>query len=161
NCRSSVPVASIGARFDTTRSLDSLVATTARRCSTGAGPSIRLLGSDDGEHMKPGGRDSSAVEGRVRVTLPVLDTTLVLEARDRAGLVAIFDLDGTLAPIAPTPARARVSAAVRRGLHRLARKPDMVIGVVSGRPLKQVERLVGGRDLWLAGLHGAVRRRPG
>ena len=93
--------------------------------------------------------------------LPVLDVERVRAARARAGLVAIFDLDGTLAPIAPTPALARVPEDARRALHRLARQPDTVVGVVSGRPLAQVSRLVGARDLWLAGVHGAVRRPPG
>jgi trehalose 6-phosphate phosphatase len=96
-----------------------------------------------------------------RMKLPVLDAAQVRAARARAGLVAIFDLDGTLAPIAPTPARARVPAAARRALHRLARCPGTVVGVVSGRPLAQVSRLLDARGLWLAGVHGAVRRRPG
>ena len=96
-----------------------------------------------------------------RMVPPALDVARVCAARARDGLIAIFDLDGTLAAIAPTPARARVPESVRRALHRLARRPDTVVGVVSGRPLVQVQRLVGGRGLWLAGLHGAVRRQPG
>jgi hypothetical protein len=37
-----------------------------------------------------------------------LDVARVLAARRGRGLVAVFDVDGTLAPIAPTPADARV-----------------------------------------------------
>src|SRR5262249_59413167 len=40
-------------------------------------------------------------------------------------------------------------------------RPDTIVGVVSGRPLAQVERLVGRAGLWLAGLHGGARRMPG
>jgi trehalose-phosphatase len=88
-----------------------------------------------------------------------LDVSRVLDARRARGLVAVFDVDGTLAPIAPTPADACVPVLTRRALHRLARRRDTLVGIVSGRPLAQVERLVG-RGFWLAGLHGAVRRAP-
>jgi len=90
-----------------------------------------------------------------------LDVTRVLAARRARGLVAVWDLDGTLAPIAPTPAAARVPAATRKALRRLARRADTLVGVVSGRPLAQLERLVGGANLWLAGLHGGARHPPG
>jgi trehalose 6-phosphate phosphatase len=96
---------------------------------------------------------------RPRVLQP-LDVARVLDARRARGLVAVFDVDGTLAPIAPTPADARVPVQTRRALHRLARRRDTLVGIVSGRPLAQVAHLVG-PGLWLAGLHGAVRRAPG
>lgn len=84
----------------------------------------------------------------------------LLRARRRRGLVAIFDVDGVLAPIALTPEAARVDPATRRMLHRLARREDTLVGVVSGRPLGQVARLVGRSGLWLAGLHGGMRCAP-
>ncbi len=96
---------------------------------------------------------------RPRVPQP-LDVARVLAARRGRGLVAVFDVDGTLAPIAPTPADARVPPETRRALRRLARRRDTLVGIVSGRPIAQVARLVG-PGLWLAGLHGAVRRAPG
>jgi trehalose 6-phosphate phosphatase len=98
---------------------------------------------------------------RPRALLAPLDVAHVLTVRRARGLVAIFDLDGTLAPIAPTPQAARIPHATRRALHRLAQRHDTTVGIVSGRPLVQVERLVGRSRLWLAGLHGAVRRAPG
>jgi trehalose-phosphatase len=85
----------------------------------------------------------------------------VCAARRARGLVAIFDLDGTLAPIAPTPARARVPATTRRALARLAARADTTVGVVSGRPLAALRRLLGVQGLWLVGLHGYARRAPG
>ena len=92
--------------------------------------------------------------------LQPLEVTRVLDARRARGLVAVFDVDGTLAPIAPTPAAAHVPVAIRRALGRLADRNDTLVGIVSGRPLAQLERLVG-PGFWLAGLHGAVRRAPG
>lgn len=90
-----------------------------------------------------------------------LDVAHVLDARRAHGLVAIFDFDGTLSPIAPTPDAARVAPSTLRTLRRLARRADTVVGVVSGRPLAELERLVGrGGGIWLAGLHGAARRAP-
>lgn len=90
-----------------------------------------------------------------------LPTDVVLAARRRTGLVAVFDVDGTLAPIAPTPDAARVPPVARAALARLARRDDTTVGIVSGRPLAQIERLVGRANLFLAGVHGAVRRAPG
>jgi trehalose 6-phosphate phosphatase len=98
---------------------------------------------------------------RRRIPVRPLDVARLLDARAAAGLVAIFDVDGTLAPIAPTPDAARVPADTRRALRRLARRADTIVGFVSGRPLAQLERLVGRTGVWLAGLHGAVRRAPG
>ena len=88
-----------------------------------------------------------------------LDVARVLDARRARGLVAVFDVDGTLAPIAPTPGDARVPRTTRQALHRLGRRRDTLVGIVSGRPLAQVEELVGS-GFWVAGLHGAVRRSP-
>ena len=90
-----------------------------------------------------------------------LDVAQVLAARRTRGLVTVWDVDGTLAPIAPTPEEARVPPATRQALRRLARRADTLVAVVSGRPLAQVERLVGGSNLWLSGLHGGARRAPG
>jgi len=98
---------------------------------------------------------------RRRLPLPTLDVARVLAARAADGLIAIFDVDGTLAPIAPTPEAARIPPELRRALRRLARRPDTVEGFVSGRPLPELQRLVGRSGSWLAGLHGAIRRAPG
>jgi hypothetical protein len=89
-----------------------------------------------------------------------LDARRLVAIRRQRGLVAIFDLDGALAPIAPTPESARVSSTTRRALRALARRADTTVGVVSGRHLYQVERLIGAGGLWIAGLHGYVRRAP-
>src|SRR5262249_8963894 len=98
---------------------------------------------------------------RRRLSIPrPLDVARVLDARRAGGLVAIFDLDGTLAPIAPTPAAARVPVSTRRALRRLGPRADSPGGVVAGRALADRMRLVGRRHAWLAGVHGAARRAP-
>ncbi len=48
-------------------------------------------------------------------------------------LALLFDYDGTLAPIRPTPAEAILPDAVRRALTRLASAGDVGVGVISGR----------------------------
>ncbi|MGH7896042.1 MAG: trehalose-phosphatase [Candidatus Binatia bacterium] len=90
-----------------------------------------------------------------------LDVAEILAARRQRGLVAIFDFDGTLVPIAPTPDAVRAKSDLRRRLGQLARRTDTLVGVVSGRPLRELGRFVGARGVWLAGLHGNERRRPG
>lgn len=87
----------------------------------------------------------------------------VVQARRRRGLVAAFDLDGTLAPIARRPEDARVPARVLGALQRLARRPDTTVGIISGRPIREVVGFFGPmwRDLWLGGVHGYERMAPG
>jgi len=77
----------------------------------------------------------------------------------RADKPAMFlDFDGTLAEIRPRPELARLSAARRNSLRRLAER--IPVAVVSGRPLDELERLIGLDDLILAGNHGLAIRTP-
>jgi trehalose 6-phosphate phosphatase len=87
----------------------------------------------------------------------------VARRRRGRGLVAIFDLDGTLAPITPKPDAARVPIATRSALAHLCRRSDTTVGVVSGRRLAEVVRMLSGveRKLFLAGIHGYEARTPG
>jgi trehalose-phosphatase len=92
--------------------------------------------------------------------LPPLPIPAVLDARRRGGLVAVFDLDGTLAPIGPSPAAVHLDRSTTRALARLAGRTDTTAGVVSGRPLADLARLLDVPDLWLFGLHGWEHRPP-
>jgi trehalose 6-phosphate phosphatase len=81
----------------------------------------------------------------------------------RTDLLLVFDYDGTLSPIAPTPARARMRAATRRLLTRAARRYPCA--VVSGRARADIAaRLTGVGVRYLFGNHGleppGARRRP-
>jgi trehalose 6-phosphate phosphatase len=65
-----------------------------------------------------------------------------------------FDYDGTLAALAPTPGKARLRPAVRRLLMQLTRRKACSVGIISGRPLHQIQKLVGLRELVYVGNHG-------
>lgn len=56
-------------------------------------------------------------------------------------LALLFDYDGTLVPICPSPEWARLSAPTRRRLVRLARRPRVAVGIVSGRSLDELRRM--------------------
>lgn len=66
----------------------------------------------------------------------------------------LLDYDGTLVPIAPTPAKATLPPATRRLLWHLARAPDLRLGLISGRSLSDLKRMVRLPRLIYAGNHG-------
>lgn len=68
-------------------------------------------------------------------------------------MLIAFDYDGTLAPIAPTPAAARMRVETRRLLAGVARRYPCV--VISGRPLEDLSRRLRRIPVWhLVGEHG-------
>jgi trehalose 6-phosphate phosphatase len=69
-------------------------------------------------------------------------------------LLLALDIDGTLAPIAPTPEQAAVPPATRRTLERLTRLPNVHVAFVTGRAARDGERLVGVANSWTIGNHG-------
>ena len=70
-----------------------------------------------------------------------------------SNVLVAFDFDGTLAPIVPTPSRARMRARTRRLLNAVARRYPCV--VISGRALNDIEERLEGIPLWhVAGNHG-------
>jgi trehalose 6-phosphate phosphatase len=70
------------------------------------------------------------------------------------GLALIFDLDGTLAPIAPTPDAVRVEGATLDLLAEAGDRLDGRLAVVSGRPIAEIDRIVAGQVPVVAGIHG-------
>jgi trehalose 6-phosphate phosphatase len=75
-------------------------------------------------------------------------------ARTGRPVALLFDYDGTLAPIRPTPAQAVLPPAARRGLQRLAASERVTVGVVSGRALADVRGMVGLDGVYYAGTSG-------
>jgi trehalose-phosphatase len=73
---------------------------------------------------------------------------------------ALFDVDGTLAPIVGDPAEAAVPAPTREALRALARRFGLV-ACVSGRRAAEARRLVGVDELAYAGNHGLEVLAPG
>ena len=62
------------------------------------------------------------------------------------------DVDGTIAPIAPTPEQATVSPAIRRALAALSREATVV--ALTGRDTASARRVVGVAEIAYAGNHG-------
>ena len=96
-----------------------------------------------------------------RVKVAASPTALAAEItrsarRPGAARALILDLDGTLAPIAPRPADARVPAVMRRTLARLIAQ-GWRIAVVSGRPARDARRLVPDPAVVVFGSHGLER----
>jgi trehalose-phosphatase len=73
---------------------------------------------------------------------------------DSGHVVVLTDFDGTLSELAPTPAEAVISDAVREEFDRLAALDSVTVGVVSGRRLADVRERVGPGAEFVAGLHG-------
>jgi trehalose 6-phosphate phosphatase len=77
----------------------------------------------------------------------------VLSAFALSNVLLAFDYDGTLAPIAPTPARARMRSTTRRLLTSVATLYPSV--VISGRRLDDIARRVARIPIWhVFGNHG-------
>jgi trehalose-phosphatase len=68
-------------------------------------------------------------------------------------LIAL-DIDGTLAPIAPTPEQAAVPPRTRATLERLTRLPNVHVAFVTGRAAADGRQLVAVADSWTIGNHG-------
>jgi len=72
----------------------------------------------------------------------------------RSPLLVALDIDGTLAPIAPTPQAASVPAATLGTLERLTRARDVHLALVTGRAALDGRRLVNVAESWTIGNHG-------
>lgn len=79
---------------------------------------------------------------------------------DASPLALMLDVDGTLAPIASTPALAHVPSATRLLLGRLAKLPDTVVALISGRTAADAQRLAGVPGAWVIGNHGYELMSP-
>lgn len=79
---------------------------------------------------------------------------------DRSPLLVLLDVDGTLAPISPTPSAARVPDETRQVVARLSRASGVTVALVSGRAAEDAWALVGVPDVWAIGNHGLEVRDP-
>ncbi len=84
---------------------------------------------------------------------------LTLPAPGQAAL--LLDVDGTLLDLASTPAAVVVPSDLLDTLRRLRRHLCDALGVVTGRPVAQVDALLPGAPFAVAGEHGgAIRHAP-
>lgn len=98
------------------------------------------------------------------VTAPTstkLDRFVRKLAHTRCPVLIATDFDGTLTPVVPRPADARLDPRAREVLIRLARIPRVQLAVLTGRSLADSSsRLEGINPLWISAEHGAVLRDP-
>ena len=85
-----------------------------------------------------------------------------LERVERGPSVLALDYDGTIAPFRTDRATAAPAPELMPALNALARSPATRLVIVSGRPVAELERLIGVEPLpELFGVHGWEHRLPG
>jgi trehalose 6-phosphate phosphatase len=84
-----------------------------------------------------------------------VDTFLAL---DPTATAFLFDVDGTLIDIGPSPFEVDVPAALRAALERLTAIAGGALALVSGRPIRDLDRLFDPLRLPAVGGHGAETR---
>jgi len=77
---------------------------------------------------------------------------------DRSSLALFLDIDGTLVPIAPTPAEVRPSPDLPRLLTHAAGDLGSALAIVSGREITSIDQVTQGAAPYAAGSHGAEFR---
>jgi trehalose 6-phosphate phosphatase len=83
-------------------------------------------------------------------------------SRLRLDTVSLFlDLDGTLAPFAATPDGVGPDSVRNDRLKRVVARLEGRVAVVSGRSLSDLDRILEGAVMAMAGSHGLERRTPG
>ena len=75
-------------------------------------------------------------------------------------MALLTDIDGTLAPIVPTPDMSEVSEEIRDSLRRLSRK-CLLVAAISGRKTEDALELIGLEEVVYFGNHGFEILRDG
>ncbi len=81
----------------------------------------------------------------------------ILDARR---VFLFLDLDGTLVEIAPTPSAVDLSAERRRSLVELTTTPGILVAVVSGRRIEEIQNILRLQGIFYVGLHGLETLTP-
>lgn len=88
--------------------------------------------------------------------------TLSAPPTDVRGLALFLDMDGVLAPLAPTPDEVGPDPRRTAILRRLAPALDGRLAIISGRTLSEIDRITEGASPSASGVHGlTIRRRDG
>ncbi len=75
-------------------------------------------------------------------------------------VLLFLDYDGTLVPIRPTPELARLSAERKKLLSRLSGLPKFKVGILTGRSLKDIRKVVGLPNIFYAANYGLAIATP-
>ncbi len=73
----------------------------------------------------------------------------------------LSDYDGTLTPIVSRPELAVLPSGVSEKIRALTGKPALSVGIVSGRSLAEIKKMVGIEGIYYAGNHGLEIEGPG
>ncbi|KAF9182961.1 threalose-6-phosphate phosphatase [Haplosporangium sp. Z 767] len=94
---------------------------------------------------------------------PYLDTSIMVdEYKSAKKRLLMFDYDGTLTPIRKTPGAAVPQEHMLKALTALAKDPNNVVWVISGRDQNVLEEWLGGiENLGFSAEHGSFMRQPG
>jgi trehalose 6-phosphate phosphatase len=71
-----------------------------------------------------------------------------------AHIALLVDFDGTVSPIAATPARAQLDPNIRSVLEGMKSREDFTVGIISGRAIEDLRAKAGIEGLIYAGNHG-------
>jgi trehalose-phosphatase len=79
---------------------------------------------------------------------------IINRIKNSSKVLLFLDYDGTLVPICKEPSLAKISLGAKGILKRLSRIPWLSVGIISGRSLNKIRKLVGIKGLFYAGNHG-------
>jgi alpha,alpha-trehalose-phosphate synthase [UDP-forming]/trehalose-phosphatase len=119
--------------------------------------------SEAGLPSAAGGADAEAAQVRATADEAIARAVAAV-ADERRGrhLLVLTDFDGTLCEFQPAPDAVWLDPVRRDLLTELARRPDVTVGLVSGRRLEDLERRAGlEAPVYYAGLHGLEIRGEG
>jgi len=88
------------------------------------------------------------------------DGSLWQEVVEAPALITFLDFDGTLVEIAPTPGDVDFATPRKRWLQDIFSLPHCSVGVVSGRPIDELRRLIGLDEIFYVGCHGLEWAAP-
>jgi len=71
------------------------------------------------------------------------DGKLWQQVVEAPAIITFLDFDGTLVELAPTPAGVDFAKPRKRWLEEIFALPHCSLGVVSGRPIDELQRLIG------------------
>jgi len=75
-------------------------------------------------------------------------------------IILLLDYDGTLSVIVSKPSKTTPNKEIKLILKSLAKKKNIYLAIVSGRKLKDVEKLIQIKGIWYVGNHGLEMKSP-
>lgn len=84
--------------------------------------------------------------------------TSLYETPHRGRAALFLDFDGTLIDIAPTPGTVEVPNGLGALLLKIKQALGGAVAIISGRPISEIDHLIGAIDVAIVGVHGAEVR---